>query len=48
MPRDMLRDEGHWIGRKHVATLMCKMDIEALYHKPNTSRRYAAHAVYTR
>jgi putative transposase len=46
MLRDMLRREGHRIGRKHVATLMKKMGIEALYKKPNTSRRHAAHPVY--
>ncbi len=46
MLRDMLRREGHGIGRKHVATLMKKMGIEALYKKPNTSRRHCAHPVY--
>lgn len=46
MLRDMLKREGHQIGRKHVATLMKKMGIEALYKKPNTSRRHAAHPVY--
>lgn len=46
MLRDMLRREGHFIGRKHVATLLKKMGIEALYKKPNTSRRYPAHPVY--
>jgi putative transposase len=46
MLRDMLRREGHQIGRKHVATLMQKMGIEALYKKPNTSRRHPAHPVY--
>lgn len=46
MLRDMLRREGHYIGRKHVATLMKKMGIEALYKKPNTSRRHPAHPVY--
>jgi putative transposase len=46
MLRDMLRREGHRIGRKHVATLMKQMGIEALYKKPNTSRRHAAHPVY--
>jgi putative transposase len=46
MLRDMLRREGHQIGRKHVATLMKKMGIEALYKKPNTSRRHPAHPVY--
>jgi putative transposase len=46
MLRDMLRREGTAIGRKHVATLMKKMGIEALYRKPRTSTRHAAHQVY--
>jgi putative transposase len=46
MLRDMLKREDHQIGRKHVATLMKKMGIEALYKKPNTSRRHPAHPVY--
>ncbi len=46
MLRDMLRHEGHQIGRKHVATLMKKMGIEALYKKPNTSRRHPVHPIY--
>ena len=46
MLRDLLRREGHRIGRKRVATLMRRMDIEALYQKANTSRRHAAHPVY--
>jgi putative transposase len=46
MLRDMLRSEGHAVGRKHVATLMKKTGIEAIYKKPNTSRRHAAHPVY--
>ena len=46
MLRDMLKREGHQIGRKHVATLMKKMGIEALYKKTNTSRRHPAHRVY--
>lgn len=32
--------------RKHVATLMKKMGIEALYRKPNTSKKRPQHAVY--
>ena len=44
--RDLLRREGHTVGRKHVATLMARMGIEALYRKPNTSKRHPAHAVY--
>jgi putative transposase len=46
MLRDLLRKEGHRIGRKHVRTLMRKMGIEALYCKPATSRRHVAHPVY--
>jgi putative transposase len=46
MLRDLLRKEGHLIGRKRVRTLMKKMGIEALYRKPNTSKRHAAHPVY--
>ena len=46
MLRDMLRREGRQVGRKHVRTLMKKMGIEALYRKPNTSQRHAAHPVY--
>lgn len=46
MLRDMLRREGHVVGRKHVATLMKKMGIEALYRKPVTSKAHPAHPVY--
>jgi putative transposase len=46
MLRDLLRHEGYTIGRKRVATLMRRMDIEALYQKANTSRRHATHPVY--
>ena len=46
MLRDILRREDHVIGRKHVATLMKKMAIEAVYKKPNTSRRHPAHHIY--
>src|SRR5476651_1343812 len=46
MLRDMLQREGHQVGRKHVATLMKRMGIEALYKKPNTSRRHPAHPIY--
>ena len=46
MLRDMLKREGHAVGRKHVGTLMKKMGIEALYRKPNLSRRHAKHPVY--
>jgi putative transposase len=46
MLRDLLRQEGMTVGRKHVATLMRRMGIEALYRKPNTSRKHPRHPVY--
>ena len=46
MLRDLLCRDGFAVGRKHVATLMKKMRIVALYKKPNTSRRHPAHLIY--
>ena len=46
MLRDLLRQESFSVGRKHVAALMRKMGIEALYRRPNTSRRHAAQPIY--
>ena len=46
MLRDLLRNEGRAVGRRRVRRLMQKMGIEALYRKPNTSRRHAAHPIY--
>ena len=46
MLRDLLRSEGHRIGRKRVRTMMARMGIEALYRKPRTSQRHPAHRVY--
>src|SRR5207247_339711 len=46
MLRDRVRHEGWSVGRKHVATLMRRRGVEALYRKANTSRRHAAHPVY--
>ena len=46
MLRDLLRQEGHVIGRRQVATLMRTMGIEALYRKPYLSRRHPAHTIY--
>jgi putative transposase len=34
---DRLRREGHEVGRRHVATLMRRMGIEAMYRRPRTS-----------
>jgi putative transposase len=33
-------------GRRHIATLMKKRRIEAIYRKPNTSRRNPGHTIY--
>ena len=38
--------EGYQVGRKHVATLMKRMGIEALYRKPRTTKRHPGHKVY--
>jgi len=46
MLRDLLRQEGQAIGRRHVATLMRRMGLEALYRKPRTSHRHPAHTIY--
>ena len=46
MLRDLLRLQGVEVGRRHVATLMRRMDIQALYRKPNTSRKHPAHPVF--
>lgn len=45
MLRDMVKLGGHEIGRKHVSTLMQKLDIQAIYRKANTSRRNQAHRI---
>ena len=46
MLRDLLALDGVMVGRKHVSTLMRRMGIEALYRKPNTSRRNGRDAIY--
>jgi putative transposase len=46
MLRDMLNREGFDVGRRHVSTLMERMGIEALYRKPNTSKKHPTHKVY--
>jgi putative transposase len=38
MLRDILRREGHMVGRRHVSTLMRRMRIGAIYRKPNLLR----------
>ena len=46
MLRDMLHREGFAIGRRHVATLMKRMGIEAIYRRPNTSKPAPGHKIY--
>ena len=46
MLRDLLGQEGFIVGRRHVATLMQKMGIEALYRRPNTSRKHPQQPVF--
>ena len=46
MLRDLLRADGVAIGRERVATLMCRMGIEAIYRRPNTSKPAAGHKIY--
>jgi putative transposase len=46
MLRDLLAAEGFKAGRLHVATLMKRMGIEALYRRPNTSKPAPGHKIY--
>jgi putative transposase len=46
MLRDLLRQEGTAVGRLHVATLMKRVRIEAIYRRPNTSKPAPGHKVY--
>ena len=46
MLRDFLGREGIAIGRRHVATLMKRMGIEAIYRRPNTSKPAPGHKIY--
>ena len=46
MLRDMLAREGVHVGRRHVGTLMRRMGIQALYRKPNTSKKQPGHKIY--
>ena len=41
-----LRRQGHQVNRKRVQRLMRRMGIEAIYRRPNTSRRDSGHKVY--
>ena len=46
MLRDQLNRQGIDIGRKHVSTLMKKINIIAVYRKPNTSKKQPGHKIY--
>ena len=46
MLRDILKRLGYRIGRRRVRTLMKKKGIDALYRKPNTSRRHKMNPIY--
>jgi putative transposase len=46
MLRDLLNLRGIQVGRRRVRTLMRRMSIEALYRKPNTSKKHPAHRIY--
>jgi putative transposase len=46
MLRDLMNREGIKVGRKHVATLMRRMGIEAIYRRRNTSKPHPEHTVF--
>ena len=46
MLRGLLRQEGYKVGRLHVATLMKRMGITALYRRPATSHPTPGHQIY--
>jgi putative transposase len=46
MLKGLLRREGFEVGRLHVATLMKRMGIEAIYRRPNTSKPAPGHKIY--
>ena len=47
MLQGLLIQEEFKVGRLHVATLMKRMGIEALYRRPNTSKPAPGHKIYT-
>jgi putative transposase len=46
MLRDLLGRESIVVGRQHVATLMKKMGVAAIYRRPNTSKPAPGHRTY--
>ena len=46
MLRDLLRQDGASVGRRHVTTLMRRMGIVALYQRPRTTKPHPGHKVF--
>jgi putative transposase len=46
MLRDLLGRAGVSVGRRHVAALMKRMGIEAIYRRPHTSKPAPEHRIY--
>jgi putative transposase len=46
MLRDLLRQQGIEAGRRHITTLMRRMGVQAIYRKPNTSKKHPRHPVF--
>jgi putative transposase len=46
MLQGLLVAEGYKIGRRHVKTLMKRMEIEALYRRPRTTKPEPGHKIY--
>jgi putative transposase len=46
MLRDLLRQKGLEVGRRHIKTLMRRMGVEAIYRRPNTSKPAPGHRIY--
>jgi hypothetical protein len=42
----LLKADGHKAGRLHVATLMKRMGIAAIYRRPNTSKPAPGHKIF--
>jgi putative transposase len=46
MLRGLVAAEGYKVGRRHVKTLMRRMEIEALYRRPRTTKSEPGHKIY--
>lgn len=45
--KGLLQDEGHEVGRRHVATLLNRMGIAAIHRRPTTSKPAPGHKNYS-